>query len=479
MEPNQKMAEFLNEDFLLSNPTARELYHNHAAGCPIYDFHNHLPPKEIAEDRRYENMTQIWLAGDHYKWRGMRSNGVPEKYCTGDATDYEKFEKWAETVPHTLGNPLFHWTHLELKEPFGIGGMTLDPDNARAIYDACNEKLQDREFSVRALLRRADVRVLCTTDDPTDTLEYHQQLQDEKFEIGVYPTWRPDKALAAGDPVTWNAWIDQLASVSKQEISTYTELLSALENRIEFFHALGCRLSDHGLEKFHRAPESIQTVESVFNLARQGKTSSPDDLDQYQGAVLMELCRMYHKKGWAQQFHIGALRNNNTRLFKSLGRDIGCDSINDQPLAGPMSRFLDGLDQTDQLAPTILYNLNGRDNDVFASMIGNFQDGSKPGKMQFGSGWWFNDQKDGMERQMISLANNGLISRFVGMLTDSRSFLSFSRHEYFRRILCNLVGSWAEAGEIPKDIKMLSGMIQDICYNNANNYFAMHNPSAK
>lgn len=471
------MAEFLNDDFLLNNKTARTLFHDHAKSCPIYDFHSHLPANEIAEDRRYENMTQIWLAGDHYKWRGMRSNGVPEKYCTGDASDYEKFEKWAETVPHTLGNPLYHWTHLELKDPFGIGGVILNPDNARAIYDACNEKLQDREFSARALLRRADVRVVCSTDDPIDSLEHHKSLQEEKFEVGVYPTWRPDKAIAAGDPESWNAYLEKLSEVSGVEIHSSCDLLSALEKRMDFFHETGCRLSDHGLERFHAAPQSNEVVMKVFQEARNGQVPNADELDQFQGAILLELCRMYNKRGWAQQFHIGALRNNNTRLFKSLGRDIGCDSINDLPLAAPMSRFLDTLDQTNELAPTILYNLNGRDNDVFASMIGNFQDGSKPGKMQFGSGWWFNDQKDGMERQMISLANNGLLSRFVGMLTDSRSFLSFSRHEYFRRILCNLIGNWVENGEIPNDMEMLGPMVENICYNNANEYFAMHNPS--
>lgn len=464
------MKKFMDENFLLQTKTAQDLYHNNAAKMPIFDYHCHINPKQIADDVRFENITQIWLYGDHYKWRAMRTNGVDEKYCTGDGTDWEKFEKWAETVPNTLRNPLFHWTHLELKKFFGIGKI-LSPETAREIWDLCNEKLNSPGYSVRGIIRMANVHTICTTDDPVDSLEYHRQIKESGFEVHVLPAWRPDKAMAVENPAAFNQYIDLLAEVAGMDISTFDNLLSALDKRHAFFHENGCRLSDHGLETAIAEDYTNAEIELIFTKIRGGKELSHYEIQQFKSAMLYEFGVMDHSRGWTQQFHIGALRNNNTRLFRKLGADVGFDSIGDFEIARPLSKLLDKLDIENKLAKTILYNLNPRDNELMGTMIGNFQDGSVPGKMQFGSGWWFLDQKDGMERQMNALSNLGLLSRFVGMLTDSRSFLSYTRHEYFRRTLCNLLGNDVENGEIPNDMKLLGQMVENISFNNAKNYF--------
>ena len=437
---------------------------------PIFDYHCHINPKQIADDVRFENITQIWLYGDHYKWRAMRTNGVDEKFCTGDATDWEKFEKWAETVPNTLRNPLFHWTHLELRKFFGIEKI-LSPETAREIWDLCNEKLNSPGYSVRGIIRMANVHTICTTDDPVDSLEYHRQIKESGFEVHVLPAWRPDKAMAVENPAVFNQYIDLLAEVAGMDISTFDDLLSALDKRHAFFHENGCRLSDHGLETAIAEDYTNAEIELIFTKIRGGKELSHYEIQQFKSAMLYEFGVMDHSRGWTQQFHIGALRNNNTRLFRKLGADVGFDSIGDFEIARPLSKLLDKLDIENKLSKTILYNLNPRDNELMGTMIGNFQDGSVPGKMQFGSGWWFLDQKDGMERQMNALSNLGLLSRFVGMLTDSRSFLSYTRHEYFRRTLCNLLGNDVENGEIPNDMKLLGQMVENISFNNAKNYF--------
>ena len=467
------MPEFMCEDFLLQSETARKLYHEHAEKMPIYDYHCHVRPGEIAEDRQFENMTQVWLAGDHYKWRAMRSNGVAEKYCTGDASDWEKFEKWAETVPACLRNPLYHWTHLELKNPFGISDKLLGPDTAKEIYETCNEMLCTSEFSVRNIMRKMNVKLVCTTDDPLDSLEHHQKIRDDGFEIKVHPAWRPDKAMAAENIALLNAWIDRLQEVSDVYVSDYHSYLTALRNRHDYFHANGCRLSDHGLDAACASDYTQREIVKIFAKIRSGKVLEPMEIDKFKSAMMVEFGLMDHEKGWVQQLHMGAMRNNSTRLFKSIGPDTGFDSIGDYLTAAPLSRFLDRLDSQNKLAKTILYNLNPRDNEVMATMIGNFQDGSVAGKMQYGSGWWFMDQKDGMIKQINTLSNMGLLSRFVGMLTDSRSFLSYPRHEYFRRILCNILGDDVENGELPRDMELLGQMVEDICYNNAREYFPM------
>jgi len=464
---------FLDEDFLLQNKTARILYHEHAAKMPIYDYHCHLPAEQIANDHCFENLTQAWLYGDHYKWRAMRANGVPEKYVTGDADDFEKFLYWARTVPYCLGNPLYHWTHLELKNPFGITDKLLSPDTAEQIYHSCSEMLRCPEFSVRNILRKMNVKLLCTTEDPLDSLQHHQKIRADGFEIKVHTAWRPDRAMAAEDIQALNSFIDRLEAICDMEITNFETYLQALYNRHEYFHQNGCRLSDHGLETVYAEDYSPCQINKIFDKILCGKTLSAEELAKFKSAMMFEFAVMDYEAGWVQQLHIGAMRNNNTRLYKQLGPDIGCDSIGDCQLARPLAKFLDRLDQNHKLPKTILYNLNPRDNAVFATMIGNFQDGSVPGKMQYGSAWWFLDQKDGMEDQMRTLANMGLLSRFVGMLTDSRSFLSYPRHEYFRRILCNMLGSDVEAGLLPDDLQMLGQMVEDICFNNARNYFTM------
>jgi len=460
----------MDENFLLQTKTAQDLYHKHAAKMPIFDYHCHINPQEIAEDKQFENITQIWLYGDHYKWRGMRTNGVEEKYCTGDASDWEKFEKWAETVPHTLRNPLFHWTHLELKKFFGIEKI-LSPETAKEIWDECNAKLQTPEYSVRNIIRMANVNTICTTDDPIDSLEYHRQIKEDGFEVDVLPAWRPDKAMAVENKATYNAYLDKLAEASGIGIRTFDDLMKALDNRHQFFHDNGCRLSDHGLETIIAEDYTENEINVIFSKIRGGSDLTPLEILKFKSCMLYKFGIMDHSRGWTQQFHIGALRNNNTRLFKDLGPDTGFDSIGDFEIARPLSKLLDRLDMNNQLSKTIIYNLNPRDNYLIGTMIGNFQDGSVPGKIQFGSGWWFLDQKESMEQQMNALSNLGLLSRFVGMLTDSRSFLSYTRHEYFRRTLCNLLGNDVENGEIPNDMELLGTMVENICFNNAREYF--------
>ena len=471
------MKAFLSEDFLLKSETARTLYHEFARDMPILDYHCHLPVAEIAGNRKYDNLTQIWLEGDHYKWRAMRANGIAERFITGDATDYEKFEAWAATVPKTIRNPLYLWTHLELKRYFGIDDNLLNPDTAREIYDACNAMLQSEAFSTRNLLHRMDVRLLCTTDDPVDDLSHHQELRrDQGFEIKVLPAFRPDKAMAVESPQAFNQWVDQLADAAGLKIVDYESFLAALQKRHDYFHQNGCRLSDHGLEYFCAEDFSKAAIARIFLDVRSGKTAAPREILQFKSAMLLELAGMDADKKWVQQYHFNALRNVNTRAMKALGPDTGFDTMGDAVVAGPLAKFLDRLERERKLAKTIFYNLNPRDNDLIAAMIGNFQDGSVPGKMQFGSAWWFNDQKLGIERQLDALSNSGLLSRFVGMLTDSRSFLSYPRHEYFRRILCNLLGDDVENGELPDDIELLGAMIKDICYYNAVSYFGFDRP---
>jgi glucuronate isomerase len=460
---------FLGSNFLLQTKTAEQLYHNHAAKQPIIDYHNHLSPKDIAENRQFTNLTEIWLEGDHYKWRAMRTNGVDEKFCTGNAAAEEKFMKWAETVPYTLRNPLYHWTHLELKNYFGIDRL-LSKDSAKDIYEECSELLKTKEYRVQGLLKKMNVELLCTTDDPCDDLAYH--LANAKAGgIKMLPAFRPDKTFAFEDISSYKIYIEKLSAVVGAEINTLTDLFSALEKRVEFFHQNGCRLSDHGLEKLPYGNLSQTEANTLYGQVIKGQTITGEQSASLQSVILNHLCQLYHKKGWVQQFHLGALRNNNSRMKRTIGADTGFDSIGDFSQAGSMSRFFDRLDNNNQLAKTIIYNLNPADNELFATMIGNFNDGSSPGKMQWGSGWWFLDQKDGMERQMNTLSNMGLLSRFVGMITDSRSFLSFPRHEYFRRILCNLLASDIERGELPDDIQLIGKMVENICYYNAKNYF--------
>ncbi len=468
------MTPFLSEDFLLQTAAARRLYHDYAEAMPIFDYHCHLPVEDIAADRIFPNLTQIWLYGDHYKWRAMRANGIPERFVTGAAEDWEKFAAWAATVPKTLRNPLYHWTHLELKRYFGITDRLLDPDSAREIYDRAGALLQSPDFSTRAILTRMKVKVVCTTDDPTDDLEHHRALAaDPDFTVKVLPAFRPDKAMAVEDPAVYNPYLDRLAAVSGIPIADYDALLAALKARHAFFHRTGCRLSDHGLERPYATHFTPDDIVRIFAKVRRNELPTALETEQFKSALLLELARMDAERNWTQQFHFGALRNTNSRAFRELGPDTGYDSMGDELLAAPLACFLDRLASEDRLARTILYVLNPRDNDLVATMIGNFQDGTVPGKIQFGSGWWFNDQKDGMQRQLNALSNMGLLSRFVGMLTDSRSFLSYPRHEYFRRVLCNLLGTDIEQGELPHDFDFIGGMVQDICYHNAVNYFGI------
>jgi glucuronate isomerase len=472
------MKKFLDENFLLQTKTAQQLYHEFAAGMPIIDYHCHLSPKDIAEDRKFENLTQIWLYGDHYKWRAMRTNGVDEDDITGSASDYRKFEKWAETVPYTLRNPLYHWTHLELKTAFGINKI-LGPETAKEIYEEASAKLKTEEYSVRNIMRKYNVSLVCTTDDPVDSLEYHRKIKEDGFEIQVLPAWRPDKAMAVENPATYNHYLDRLSEVTGQEIVRFSDLLNALKKRQVFFRENGCKLSDHGIESIYYDEYTDAEIRSIFNKIRGGNMLEKHEINKFKYAMLIEFAQMDYDFNWAQQFHIGAIRNNNTRMFNQLGPDTGYDSIGDFEIAQSLAKFLDSLDQRGKLTRTILYNLNPKDNEVFATMLGNFQDGSVPGKIQYGSGWWFLDQKDGMERQMTALSNMGLISRFVGMLTDSRSFLSYPRHEYFRRILCNLFGNDIENGELPANIGWVGQIIKNICYYNARDFFGFSLPDVK
>ena len=462
---------FITKNFMLRSKQAQALYHEYAKDQPIIDYHNHLPPDEIASDRRFANLTQVWLNGDHYKWRAMRTNGVAERFCTGDASDWEKFQAWAATVPTCLRNPLYHWTHLELKRPFGISDRLLGPDTAKSVWDEANARLATKEFSVRGILEQMNVRVLCTTDDPVDSLDHHLAIAKSGWKVQVRPTWRPDKGMAVDDPQAFGAWLARLGAAANVDIRDFTSYRDALRVRHDAFHAAGCRLSDHGLDTVYAEDCTEPEVAAIFAKVREGRTPTQHESNQFKSAMLHEWALMDHAKGWVQQFHIGALRNNNQRLFAALGPDKGFDSIGDANYAAPLARFLNRLDATDQLAKTILYNLNPRDNEVLATMIGNFQDGSVAGKLQFGSGWWFLDQKNGMEAQLDALSNMSLLSRSIGMLTDSRSFLSFTRHEYFRRTLCNLLGDEMEAGLLPDELDLVGEMVKDISYRNAATYF--------
>ena len=465
------MKHFLTDDFLLTTDFAKTLYHGYAKDLPIIDYHCHLPPDEIAGNRKFENMTRAWLAGDHYKWRALRTLGIDEKYITGNATDKDKFDRWAYAVPYTMRNPLYHWTHLELLRYFKVNRL-LTPDTATAVWNACNEQLVDPAYTTRGMLQKMKVEVVCTTDDPADSLEHHIQIRKDKVSTTVLPTFRPDKAYAIENVENYKTYLGLLSASSGVPIHTFDDLLQALEKRIQYFHSHGCRLSDHGLEQLY-FPESGQTFspKTLFEQVLKGQTLTKAEIQLFKYSVLVELGRLYHKHGWTQQYHIGALRNTNTRMLQQLGPDTGFDSIGDFSQSMALARFLNELDSTNQLAQTILYNLNPADNEVMATMIGNFNDGSVRGKVQFGSAWWFLDQKDGMEKQINTLSNLGMLSCFVGMLTDSRSFLSFPRHEYFRRILCNLIGKDVANGELPEDEKWLGKLVADISYHNAKTYF--------
>lgn len=469
------MKPFMDKDFLLQTETARKLYHEHAAKMPIIDYHCHLIPKMVADDHRFKSLTEIWLGGDHYKWRAMRSNGVDERFCTGtDTSDWEKFEKWAETVPYTFRNPLYHWTHLELKTAFGIDKI-LNPQTAREIYEECNDKLlNDPNYTARGFMRRYHVETVCTTDDPVDSLEYHKQVKDSGFEVKMLPTWRPDKAMAVEVPAEFRAYVEKLSEVSGVTITKFQDMVDALQKRHDFFESMGCKLSDHGIEEFYAEDYTEAEIEAIFNKVYGGTALTQTEILKFKSAMMIIFAEMDYATGWAQQFHYGAIRNNNSKMFKKLGPDTGFDSIGEFNTAKACAKFLDKLNAEGKLTKTILYNLNPCANEVLATMLGNFQDGSLPGKIQLGSGWWFLDQKDGMQKQMNALSVLGLLSRFVGMLTDSRSFLSYPRHEYFRRTLCNLLGTDIENGEIPYtgyEAERVNQMVEDICYNNAKNYF--------
>lgn len=468
------MKTFITDDFLLHSDVARELYHDHAKHQPIFDYHCHLPPDQIAANRRFDNLYQIWLEGDHYKWRAMRSNGIAERFCTGDASDREKFDAFARTVPRTLRNPLYHWTHLELLRYFGIDDL-LDESTADSVWQRANGQLAGT--SVHDLLTRSRVAVVCTTDDPTDTLEHHRKIKEEgTLGTRVYPTFRPDKALGVDHPAAFNAWTDKLSAVAGIDCGTLANFLDALKQRHDFFHEMGGRLSDHGMNAVDAEDCTERDAAAIFNRARSGCQVTPGEAAAFRSFMMIFFGHLDAEKGWTKQLHLGALRNNNTRLLRKLGPDTGFDSIGDQPQAAALARYLDRLDQGDRLPKTVLYNLNPADNYLFGTMIGNFQDGTVPGKIQFGSGWWFLDQKEAMEWQLNALSNLGLLSRFVGMLTDSRSFLSYPRHEYFRRILCNLIGRDVANGELPRDMALLGQMVRDICYGNARDYFGLEIP---
>lgn len=462
-------TKFIHDNFLLENKYAEELYHNYSKNQPIIDYHNHLPPQEIFEDKVYENLTNVWINGDHYKWRAMRTLGVDEKFITGQGPDKEKFMQWAKTVPYTMRNPLYHWTHLELARYFDIYDL-LDEKSANKIYHETSEKLSSKDYSCRNLLRKVNAELVCTTEDPTDNLQHHRNLANSDFNVKVSTAFRPDKSILISSN-SYNEYINELAKASGVNINSFADLCDVLIKRIQYFHDNGCRLCDHGLDQIYFESYTENEVKTIFKKKRKNKEISTVEALKFQSALLVFLCETYHKFGWVQQFHLGALRNNNARMHRILGPDTGWDSIGDYPQAQKLSAFLNALDSKDKLAKTIIYNLNPADNEVMATMIGNFNDGSTKGKVQFGSGWWFLDQKDGMTKQLNALSNMGLISCFVGMLTDSRSFLSFPRHEYFRRILCNLLGDEIKRGELPNEMKWIGKMVSDISYNNAKEYF--------
>lgn len=464
---------FIHADFLLKGETAGKLYHEHAEKLPIIDFHCHLNPKMVADDYRFRSITELWLGGDHYKWRAMRANGVDERYITGNATDWEKFQKWAETVPYTLRNPLYHWTHLELKTAFGIDEV-LNPSTARAIYERCNELLAQPGFTARALMKHYNVESVCTTDDPADTLEYHERIAASGFDVKVLPTWRPDKAMTIAGAADYNAYIDRLGVVQNMDIRTFDDLIDTLKARHAFFHAQGCRLADHGVMAFPSSDYTMSEVKAIFAKVRAGVEPDREEKGKFQTAMLEILACMNAEAGWTQQIHYGPLRNTNSRKLAELGPDTGFDTIGDFRSAEAIARLFDRLEAKGRLAQTIIYNINPADNDMLAAMIANFQDGSVPGKMQFGAAWWFNDQRGGIIRQLDSLSEQGLLSRFVGMLTDSRSFVSYPRHEYFRRILCNLIANDLDEGLLPQaEMERIEQMVEDICYYNAKRYLKL------
>ncbi|WP_058968924.1 glucuronate isomerase [Type-D symbiont of Plautia stali] len=467
------MSRFMSEDFLLDSEFARRLYHDYAKDQPIFDYHCHLPPQQIAENYRFTNLYDIWLKGDHYKWRAMRANGVPEALCTGAASDQDKFNAWARTVPHTIGNPLYHWTHLELRRPFGITDVLLNEQSADRIWQQCNELLAQDAFSARGIMQQMKVKMVGTTDDPLDDLQHHRTLaNDASFSVKVLPSWRPDKAFNI-ELDTFLPWIQRLEQVTDINVLRFDDLLRGLSQRLDHFAAHGCKISDHALDVVLFAEADESTLDGILARRLQGTAPTPQEVAQFKTAVLVWLGSEYARRGWAQQYHIGALRNANQRQFDILGPDVGFDSINDAPLAIPLARLLDAQNRNNALPKTILYCVNPRDNEVLATMAGNFQGEGEPGKMQFGSAWWFNDQLDGMQRQMTQLAQIGLLSRFVGMLTDSRSFLSYTRHEYFRRLLCQMIGNWVARGEAPADEALLGQMVQNISFNNARDYFGI------
>ena len=467
------MKNFLCENFVLETDTAAELYHNHAKTQPIIDYHSHLPPEDIAANRQFKTVTEAALEGDHYKWRALRSNGVNEELITGSASDIEKWRAWAATVPYTLRNPLYHWQHLELQRYFGITDL-LNAESADSIYDRCNEKLQQADYTCRGLLAQMNVEVVCTTDDPADSLEHHIAIKNEGIDLKVLPTYRPDSLLRLEEPEEWQAYVNRLSEAADIDINSWSSAQEALKKRHDFFHENGCRLTDHGLIEPYAEDYTDSEIGAIFAKAQAGTALSELEMNKFRTAVMVFVGRLNAEKGWTMQMHFGPIRNNSGRMFRKLGRDAGFDSVGDRPMAEKLSKFLDTLDDTNELPKTILYNINPKDNETFATMCGNFMDGSTPGKIQFGSGWWFLDQKDGMEKQMNALSNLGLISRFVGMLTDSRSFLSFPRHEYFRRILCNIFGNDIENGLVPNDMKLVSEIIEIICYGNARNFFGFY-----
>jgi len=464
------MKTFIHDDFLLQNDSAKTLYHDYAAVMPVIDYHCHLPPSEVAEDQRWDNMTQVWLGGDHYKWRNMRSNGIDEHYITGDAPDREKFQKFAETMPYLLRNPLFDWSHLELKRYFGIDDL-LTPTTADKIWNITKEKLAQPEFSARGFMKQSDVRLVCTTDDPVDNLESHISVAKSDFDVKMLPAWRPDKALAIDRVDFWNSWVDKLGEAAGMTVNSWGMMLEALQSRHDFFVEQGCRISDYGLDRLYAAKYSENEIKAFFAKARSGGLLSSEEVVKFRSAVLFECITMDYRSDWSVQIHYGAMRSNNTKMFEKLGPDTGFDSIGDWNVAEDMAALFNRLEMNDSLPRVIIYNLNPRDNEMIGTMLGNFQRGPDIGRMQLGSGWWFNDQRDGMLRQMEALSQLGLLSRFVGMLTDSRSFLSYTRHEYFRRILCNMLGADMEAGRIPSDLEWTGEIVKDICYRNAVRYF--------
>lgn len=467
------MSRFMTEDFLLDTEFARRLYHDYAKDQPVYDYHCHLPPQQIAENYRFANLYDIWLKGDHYKWRAMRANGVAEALCTGEASDRDKFNAWARTVPQTIGNPLYHWTHLELRRPFGITGVLLSEKTADEIWQRCNDLLAQDDFTARGIMQQMNVKMVGTTDDPLDDLTHHRALaEDSSFKVKVLPSWRPDKAFNI-EADTFLPWIEKLESLTDISVQRFDDLRQALGKRLDHFAAHGCKISDHALDVVCYADADETTLDSILANRRGGAKPDAHAIAQFKTAVLVWLGAEYARRGWVQQYHIGALRNTNQRQFQLLGADVGFDSINDQPVAEPLARLLGAQNLNNALPKTVLYCLNPRDNEVLATMAGNFQGEGQAGKMQFGSAWWFNDQLDGMQRQMTQLAQIGLLSRFVGMLTDSRSFLSYTRHEYFRRLLCQMIGRWVEQGEAPADEALLGQMVQNICFNNARDYFGI------